>query len=402
MISERVYRALLLAYPREHRREYGELMVQLFGDRMRCEGGGFRSLVIWVQTLTDLVHSAFRERMEGVEIRAMLTATFWTVFEPRIRWWYLVITLALVALIAFGLSGIPREANSRYEAGTFQGGHSLEAALAERAWEAGFSSEAVRQQREWYEEYRLQTVRLYSKLHAPNSIQLVAQMMVTAGALFAVSLGVISGRAARSSARQGTARDALSGRRWVLAPYFAVPLLLWIPLTGVAVVLGLVAGFIIPSFLSLKGPVVGNSTWSLALAVSGILLSGFMWSAIGVGLGTFIRSAPIAFAVGISAVIGEISIGALADGFQDKLPLPFAFPVLLPTHGAISLVSIDAPKLFHGLVTPTFGHPLHGPSSVAGAVLLLGVWAAAVGIGLRHSAKSALWGTRRDEGGGLL
>ena len=32
MISERVYRALLLAYPSEHRREYGEPMAQLFAD----------------------------------------------------------------------------------------------------------------------------------------------------------------------------------------------------------------------------------------------------------------------------------------------------------------------------------------------------------------------------------
>ena len=391
-----------MAYPREHRREYGELMVQLFRDRMRCEGGGLRSLVIWMQTLTDLVGSALRERMEGVEMRATLMSTFWTVFEPRIRWWYLVITIALVALIAFGLSGLPREANYRYEAGVLPGSSSLEAILAERAAEAGFTAEAVRQQREWYEEYRLQTVRLYSKLHAPDSIQLVAQMMVTAGALFAVSLGVISGRAARSSARQGTARAANSGRRWVLAPYFAVPILLWIPLTGVAVVLGLVGGFIIPPLLSMKGPVVGNSTWNLALAVMGILLAGFMWSAIGVGLGTFIRSAPIAFAVGISAAMCEVSFGFLADGFQHKLPLPFAIPVLLPTHGAISLVSIDAPKLFHGLVTPTFGLPLNGPSSVAGAVLLLGAWASAVGIGLRHSARSALWGTHRDEARGLL
>ena len=35
MISERLYRALLLVYPSEHRREYGEPMVQLFRDRMR-------------------------------------------------------------------------------------------------------------------------------------------------------------------------------------------------------------------------------------------------------------------------------------------------------------------------------------------------------------------------------
>ena len=64
MISERLYRVLLLAYPREHRREYGEPMVQLFRDRMRRDGGGFRALVVWVQMIFDLVRSVARERKE--------------------------------------------------------------------------------------------------------------------------------------------------------------------------------------------------------------------------------------------------------------------------------------------------------------------------------------------------
>ena len=64
MISERLYRVLLLAYPREHRREYGEPMVQLFRDRMRRDGGGFRALVVWVQMIFDLVRSVSRERKE--------------------------------------------------------------------------------------------------------------------------------------------------------------------------------------------------------------------------------------------------------------------------------------------------------------------------------------------------
>ena len=64
MISERLYRVLLLAYPREHRREYGEPMVQLFRDQMRRDGGGFRALVVWVQMIFDLVRSVARERKE--------------------------------------------------------------------------------------------------------------------------------------------------------------------------------------------------------------------------------------------------------------------------------------------------------------------------------------------------
>ena len=42
MLAGRVYRKLLLIYPKEHRREYGEPMVQLFRDRMRRDGDGFR------------------------------------------------------------------------------------------------------------------------------------------------------------------------------------------------------------------------------------------------------------------------------------------------------------------------------------------------------------------------
>ena len=66
MISEGVYRALLAAYPREFRREYGELMVQFFRDRMRRDGGGVRGLVIWMQLIVDLAVSAFREHAGGI------------------------------------------------------------------------------------------------------------------------------------------------------------------------------------------------------------------------------------------------------------------------------------------------------------------------------------------------
>ena len=378
MLSERVYRALLAAYPAEHRREYEEPMVQLFRDRMRCEGGGFRTLVVWVQTLADLMSSAFRERVEGSEVQTMLR----TVLEPRRRLSYLAVMLVLLAIVGFGLSGFPREANYRFDAGMLQGGRNLDEIVAERAAEAGLTPEESRQEREWYEEYRLQTIRLYSILHAPNSIQLIAQMMVTAGALFAVSLGVISGRAARFSTPRGTVR------RWTLAPYFAVPMFLWSLLTVASVGLGLLGGLVISSLLTPKLPVVENSPANLAIAVLGIWLAGFMWSAIGVSLGAFIRSAPIAFAAGIAIVIGEISIGSLVDGFQERLPLPFTVPVLLPTHGAISLVSIDSPKLFHGLLTPALAHPLHALHPAAGVVLLVGVWVAVVGTGLRSFGKT--------------
>ena len=86
MISERVYRSLLALYPKEHRREYGELMVQLFLDRMRRDGGGFRTLTVWAHMISDLLANALRERKEGADMRKL--------------------TLIGVALIAVALIGV--------------------------------------------------------------------------------------------------------------------------------------------------------------------------------------------------------------------------------------------------------------------------------------------------------
>ena len=62
--QKRVYRALLVVYPFEYRRDYGEPMAQLFVDRLRDEGGGPRTVLVWAQMLVDLLKSAFRERLE--------------------------------------------------------------------------------------------------------------------------------------------------------------------------------------------------------------------------------------------------------------------------------------------------------------------------------------------------
>ena len=73
MLSEKLYRALLVAYPREHRREYGELMVQLFRDRMRRDGGGLGVLKVWLAMIVDLVTSALKEHSKG----GRMTARAW-------------------------------------------------------------------------------------------------------------------------------------------------------------------------------------------------------------------------------------------------------------------------------------------------------------------------------------
>ena len=71
MLSERVYRWLLLLYPKEHRREYGELMVQLFRDRMRRRGKGYRGLAVWLHMTFDLAGAAFEEHKEGTIMRKL-------------------------------------------------------------------------------------------------------------------------------------------------------------------------------------------------------------------------------------------------------------------------------------------------------------------------------------------
>ena len=64
--SERAYRALLRAYPRELRDEYGEEMARCFQE-LCCEeledGGGFLGLAaLWAHTLPELFYTALRER----------------------------------------------------------------------------------------------------------------------------------------------------------------------------------------------------------------------------------------------------------------------------------------------------------------------------------------------------
>jgi hypothetical protein len=65
-VSERVYGALLAAYPREFRREYGAQMRQVFRDLCREElrRKQKRGLVrLWILTVLDLGRSALVQRM---------------------------------------------------------------------------------------------------------------------------------------------------------------------------------------------------------------------------------------------------------------------------------------------------------------------------------------------------
>jgi hypothetical protein len=63
--SERAYRSLLRAYPRELRDEYGEEMALCFRDLCREEledRGGLGLAALWAHTLPELIHTALKER----------------------------------------------------------------------------------------------------------------------------------------------------------------------------------------------------------------------------------------------------------------------------------------------------------------------------------------------------
>lgn len=66
--SERVYAALLMAYPSGFRREYGREMRLLFADRRR-EAGGARPLALlslWCETVGDLARTAPAEHLDSL------------------------------------------------------------------------------------------------------------------------------------------------------------------------------------------------------------------------------------------------------------------------------------------------------------------------------------------------
>jgi hypothetical protein len=65
-LSEKVFNLMLVAYPREFRREYGPHMAQTFRDccRGQAKGVGY-GLDLWLRTLADLLTSATREHLDN-------------------------------------------------------------------------------------------------------------------------------------------------------------------------------------------------------------------------------------------------------------------------------------------------------------------------------------------------
>jgi len=100
--SERLYRALLAAYPKEFRRAYGREMAQVFRSMCREEfvSGGSGGLVrLWVRTLLDLLATALAERIK----QALGISTHVGSSSTLSRWSGLSAAAGGVVLIASGV-----------------------------------------------------------------------------------------------------------------------------------------------------------------------------------------------------------------------------------------------------------------------------------------------------------
>ncbi len=95
-VHERIYRVLLMAYPAEHRDAYGEPMTQLLRDRIRDEGGGVRTALVWADVIADLARSALIERTET------------TMDTIKTGWWRFAAGL-VASVLAIGAVGVLAE-----------------------------------------------------------------------------------------------------------------------------------------------------------------------------------------------------------------------------------------------------------------------------------------------------
>ncbi|HEY6581455.1 MAG TPA: hypothetical protein VIZ60_10030 [Rubrobacter sp.] len=100
--SERIYRALLAAYPKEFRRAYGSEMAQVFRCMCREEvvSGGRGGLArLWVRTLLDLLATALAERTK----RALGRSTLLGSSSKLVGWSGLAAAAGGALLIAYGV-----------------------------------------------------------------------------------------------------------------------------------------------------------------------------------------------------------------------------------------------------------------------------------------------------------
>lgn len=125
-LNQRIYRSLLLLYPRAFRQVYGREMVQVFGDKLRDErerSGHRASLAVWLRTLLDLFKSAPTQRMEKTMSReAAFAIAFALILAVAVAFFMMgvgglainvILGVLIIAAIGLGASGFLRKKGSR-------------------------------------------------------------------------------------------------------------------------------------------------------------------------------------------------------------------------------------------------------------------------------------------------
>ena len=100
VLSERIYRKLLLLYPPAHRRDYGGLMAQLFRDQCRdaCREGRSAGLIkLWLRVLPDIGKTSSQEQIAAIE-RKQIMKNITAINHP---------TTWLIIGIALGILSVP-------------------------------------------------------------------------------------------------------------------------------------------------------------------------------------------------------------------------------------------------------------------------------------------------------
>ena len=86
LFSGRLFQRLLAAYPREHRREYGPAMAQLFRDQCRDawgDGRGWGLTGLWLRVLPDLAKTSVLEHISSLKERRTMLERLAMLLRPR-------------------------------------------------------------------------------------------------------------------------------------------------------------------------------------------------------------------------------------------------------------------------------------------------------------------------------
>jgi capsular polysaccharide biosynthesis protein len=85
-LSGKLFRRLLAAYPKAHRRDYGPAMAQLFRDQCRDawgRGRGWGLIRLWLRVVPDLVKTSVLEHISTIKERKVMLERISTLLRPR-------------------------------------------------------------------------------------------------------------------------------------------------------------------------------------------------------------------------------------------------------------------------------------------------------------------------------